>query len=30
MSKAPFGFDKPEDSPGFVLWQTTTTWQRLI
>jgi len=25
-----FGFDKPEDSPGFMLWQTTTTWQRLI
>jgi len=26
----PFGFDSPEDSPGFLLWQTTTTWQRLI
>lgn len=25
-----FGFDKPEDSPGFLLWQTTVTWQRLI
>ena len=25
-----FGFDKPEDSPGFLLWQTTITWQRLI
>jgi MarR family transcriptional regulator, organic hydroperoxide resistance regulator len=25
-----FGFDKPEDSPGFLLWQTTMTWQRLI
>lgn len=25
-----FGFEKPEDSPGFMLWQTTITWQRLI
>jgi DNA-binding MarR family transcriptional regulator len=25
-----FGFDQPEDSPGFLLWQTTVTWQRLI
>ena len=25
-----FGFDRPEDSPGLVLWQTTITWQRLI
>ncbi|MBS0272548.1 MAG: MarR family transcriptional regulator [Proteobacteria bacterium] len=25
-----FGFDNPEDSPGFLLWQTTITWQRLI
>ena len=24
------GFDKPEDSPGFLLWQTSITWQRLI
>jgi DNA-binding MarR family transcriptional regulator len=30
MSNAPFGFEKPEDSPGFLLWQTTMTWQRLI
>ncbi len=30
MSKSVFGFDKPEDSPGFLLWQTTITWQRLI
>lgn len=30
MGKAPFGFAKPEDSPGFLLWQTTVTWQRLI
>ena len=25
-----FGFDKPEDSPGFLLWQTTMIWQRQI
>lgn len=25
-----FGFDQPEDSPGFLLWQTTVIWQRLI
>jgi DNA-binding MarR family transcriptional regulator len=25
-----FGFERPEDSPGFLLWQTTVTWQRLI
>lgn len=30
MSDSVFGFDKPEDSPGFLLWQTTVTWQRLI
>lgn len=30
MTKPIFGFDKPEDSPGFLLWQTTITWQRLI
>ncbi|MAZ45034.1 MAG: MarR family transcriptional regulator [Legionellales bacterium] len=30
MSEAPFGFDTPEDSPGFLLWQTTVCWQRLI
>lgn len=32
MSKSslPFGFDKPEESPGFLLWQTTTLWQRRI
>jgi len=27
---SPFGFEKPEDSPGFLLWQTTMMWQRLI
>lgn len=30
MSDLPFGFDQPEDSPGFLLWQTTTLWQRQI
>jgi DNA-binding MarR family transcriptional regulator len=30
MTDLPFGFDRPEDSPGFLLWQTTLTWQRLI
>lgn len=30
MAKGVFGFDAPEDSPGFLLWQTTVTWQRLI
>ncbi len=30
MSKLPFGFERPEDSPGFLLWQTTMVWQRQI
>lgn len=30
MDNLPFGFNKPEDSPGFLLWQTTTIWQRQI
>ncbi|MBN9412536.1 MAG: winged helix-turn-helix transcriptional regulator [Candidatus Paracaedimonas acanthamoebae] len=30
MFELPFGFDKPEDSPGFLLWQSTIIWQRLI
>lgn len=30
MANLPLGFEKPEDSPGFLLWQTTITWQRLI
>jgi len=30
MVKLPFGFQRPEDSPGFLLWQTTMIWQRLI
>lgn len=28
--KSAFGFEVPEDSAGFLLWQTTITWQRLI
>lgn len=30
MVNSAFGFDKAEDSPGFLLWQTTIIWQRLI
>jgi len=30
VSDLPFGFEKPEDSPGFLLWQTTMIWQRQI
>jgi DNA-binding MarR family transcriptional regulator len=30
MPKKPFGFDNAEDSPGFLLWQTTMIWQRQI
>ncbi|MBM4222672.1 MAG: winged helix-turn-helix transcriptional regulator [Gammaproteobacteria bacterium] len=30
MSNLPFGFDRPEDSPGFLLWQITMIWQRQI
>lgn len=30
MRNSVFGFHKPEESPGFLLWQTTMTWQRLI
>jgi DNA-binding MarR family transcriptional regulator len=30
VGKKVFGFEQPEDSPGFLLWQTTITWQRLI
>lgn len=30
MDKLPFGFDTPEESPGFLLWQTTMLWQRQI
>lgn len=30
MSNLPFGFEQPQDSPGFLLWQTTMLWQRQI
>lgn len=30
MASLPFGFEKPEDSSGFLLWQTTMIWQRQI
>jgi DNA-binding MarR family transcriptional regulator len=30
MSSLPFGFDRPEDSQGFLLWQTSMIWQRKI
>ena len=30
MFNLPLGFDKPEDNPGFLLWQTTALWQRHI
>ena len=30
MGKSAFGFAAPEDSPGFLLWQTTVVWQLLI
>lgn len=30
MPDKAFGFEQPEDSPGFLLWQTTIMWQRFI
>ena len=30
MANLPFGFKSPEESPGFLLWQTTMIWQRQI
>ena len=30
MVNSTFGFDTPEESPGFLLWQTTIIWQRRI
>ena len=30
MDNSPFGFEKPQDSPGFLLWQTAIVWQRAI
>jgi MarR family transcriptional regulator, organic hydroperoxide resistance regulator len=29
-SKSAFGFITADESPGFLLWQTTVLWQRLI
>jgi DNA-binding MarR family transcriptional regulator len=28
MSRVPSRFDRPEDSPGFLLWQVSNAWQR--
>lgn len=30
INKSAFSFEAPEQSPGFLLWQTTIIWQRLI
>ncbi len=30
MTNSAFSFEEPEDSPGFLLWQTMTRWQRQI
>lgn len=30
MADPAFSFEKPEQSPGFLLWQTMVTWQRRI
>lgn len=30
MAKTDFGFDKTEESTGFLLWQVTNLWQREI
>ena len=30
MTKSSFGFETPEESPGFLLWQVSITWQRQI
>ena len=30
MSNSPFSVEVAEDSPGFLLWQTSMIWQRLI
>lgn len=30
MKSFPFGFEQAHKSPGFLLWQTTMLWQRLI
>jgi len=28
--KSTFSYEAPEDSPGYLLWKTTVSWQRLI
>jgi DNA-binding MarR family transcriptional regulator len=30
MTKSAFTVDSPSDSPGFLLWQVTTLWQRAL
>ena len=30
MTESSFGYEKPEYSPGLLLWQTTTLWQKQI
>lgn len=30
MSKSAFGYEEAEESPGLLLWQTTTLWQKRI
>lgn len=30
MPDTPFGFDHPNDSPGYLFWQAFVTWQRRI
>ncbi len=30
MAHSSFCFEEPEHSPGFLMWQTTVNWQRLI
>lgn len=30
MKKIDFHFDKPEDNTGYLLWQTTMIWQRVM
>lgn len=30
MTDSVFSYETPDDSPGFLLWQTTMMWQRLI
>lgn len=30
MTDSVFSYETPDESPGFLLWQTTVMWQRLI